>query len=82
MTSKGNRAERPAQNLRNIGRMTMIPMVMVAGLLVGCFFGIWVDRTFGWDPWGKLSLSLLGVIAGFRQTVRLIQQSMKENERG
>jgi len=58
----------------------MIPMVMVAGLLVGYFAGHLVDQWLSTDPWGKLVLSLLGVIAGFKQTVRLIRETTKQDE--
>lgn len=66
--------------LRAIGLFTTIPMVMLAGLLVGYFLGQFADKTFGWEPWGKIGLSLFGVTAGFVQTIRLIQQATKESE--
>ncbi len=64
--------------LRSVGLFTMIPMVMVAGLLVGYFFGTLLDKTFGWTPWGKIILSVLGVTAGFKQTIHLIQEATRE----
>ncbi len=65
--------------LRDIGILTMIPMVLVAGLIVGYLFGSWVDKTFGLNPWGKVVLSVLGIIAGVKQTIRLIRETTKEN---
>ena len=80
MDKKREKNERPLRGLRQVGLLTGIPMVMVAGLLVGFFFGSWIDKTFNASPWGKIILSTLGVIAGFKQTVNLIQEVTKENE--
>ena len=66
------------ERFRAIGLLTTIPMVMVAGLLVGYFFGSWIDKVFHVSPWGKIVLSILGVIAGFKQTIRLIQEATAE----
>ena len=66
--------------MRTVGLLTTIPMVMVAGLIVGYLFGNWVDKAFGWNPWGKVVLSILGIIAGIKQTIRLIRDATKENE--
>ena len=67
--------------LRDIGLLTMIPMVMVAGLVVGYFFGNWVDQKFQTSPWGKVVLCILGIIAGVRQTIDLIRKSIKESDK-
>ncbi|MBI4388121.1 MAG: AtpZ/AtpI family protein [Candidatus Omnitrophica bacterium] len=77
--TKQEKKENPLAGLRVIGTVTMIPMVMVAGLMVGYFFGSWVDKTWQTGYWGKIILSFLGVVAGFKQTVRLIREVMKEN---
>ena len=66
--------------IRSIGLLTMIPTVMVAGLLVGYFFGKLADRIFKVSPWGTIVLSVLGVTAGFKQTIRLIQEAGRENK--
>ena len=79
--NKEIRKENPFRGLRNVGLLTMIPTVMAAGLVVGYFFGEWIDRSFKVSPWGKMILSVLGIAAGIKQTIRLIQESTKENEK-
>jgi len=81
LQNKQNENEPPFRGLRQVSLLTTIPMVMVGGLLVGYFFGNWIDRFFKCSPWGKVTLSILGIIAGFKQTIRLIQEATKENEK-
>ncbi|PIQ85509.1 MAG: hypothetical protein COV74_08440 [Candidatus Omnitrophica bacterium CG11_big_fil_rev_8_21_14_0_20_45_26] len=82
MTMKNNqsRDENPLHGLRHIGILTSIPMVMVAGLAVGYYAGAWLDRLLGSDPWGKMTVSILGVAAGIKQSIRLIRESAKDND--
>lgn len=61
--------------------MTTIPMILVAGPLVGFWIGQWGDELFGTDPWGKVVVSLLGFVASGKQVVTIIQQGMKEIEK-
>ena len=77
--NKQENNQRPLRGLRNIGLLTMIPMVMVAGLIVGYIFGNLLDHYFKTEPWGKVILSILGVVAGIKQTIELIKDVSKEN---
>ena len=63
---------------RQIGGVTTIPMVLAAGPLVGYGIGYWLDSRLGTDPWGKVILSLLGLVASFKQVVEIIRRSSKE----
>lgn len=66
--------------LRQVGLVTTIPMIFVAGPLVGYWIGQWIDGRFGIDPWGKVVVSLLGFVASLKQVVTIIQRSSKETE--
>ena len=80
MEKKQDKNESPLRGLRQAGILTGIPMVMVAGLLVGYFFGSWIDKSFNVNPWGKTLFSILGIIAGIKQTIRLIKDTTKDDE--
>lgn len=67
--------------VRQIGTVTTIPMILAAGPLVGYFVGQWADERFGWDPWGKIGLGLLGFVAGLKQVVSIIKNWIKESEK-
>ncbi len=54
------RKQRPSKDLRQIGLLTAVPMLLLVGPLIGYFAGDWADRYFGTEPY----LSVLGVILG------------------
>jgi len=54
-------------------------MLFAAGPLVGYFFGQWIDRRFGTEPWGTVILALLGFGAGLKQVIAVIRRWISEN---
>jgi F0F1-type ATP synthase assembly protein I len=58
--------------MRAVSLALMIPAVMLATPLVGFAAGWWLDQKFGTTPWCKTTGALLGMIAGGRETYRLI----------
>lgn len=68
--------------VRQIGTVTTIPMILAAGPLVGFWFGQWIDRRFGSEPWGTVIVALLGLIASVKQVIQIIQRWIKEESKG
>lgn len=66
--------------MRKIGQVTTIPMLFVAGPLVGFWFGAWIDQKFTSDPWGKTILALLGFAASIKRTIVIIKDWTQEEE--
>jgi len=64
--------------VRQIGTVTTIPMILVAGPLVGYWIGQWLDGHFQTDPWGKTVWALLGFGAAVKQVVNIIRRWIKE----
>lgn len=60
--------------VRRVGTLASIPMILVGGPTLGFLVGRFLDRRFGWDPWGVMGGVLIGLIASIVETVRLIQQ--------
>lgn len=54
----------------NWGAMGSIGLQMLAGVVLGLFVGQWLDRKFGWTPWGTLAGCGLGVAAGMYSMIR------------
>jgi ATP synthase protein I len=50
---------------------------MAAGVTLGLLVGSWLDRRFGWTPWGVLVGSMLGIAAGM---YLLIKDAMRMNK--
>ena len=55
----------------------MIPMLMMAGPVVGFFAGQWLDNKFGLQPWGQLIGLALGLAAGFHESYLIIKRLKK-----
>jgi F0F1-type ATP synthase assembly protein I len=63
---------------RDIGAYTLIPMLMVAGPLVGFLLGTWIEEKWGGTPWPTTVGVLLGLVAGFRQVFLLLAARTRE----
>lgn len=62
---------------RDIGTYTIIPMMMIAGPLVGYLLGKGVENMFGGEPWPSVVGMLFGVVAGFRQVFLMLARKGK-----
>ncbi len=67
------------KQVRDIGSYTMIPMMMVAGPLLGFGLGYLAQRQWGGDPWPGIVGLFLGLAAAFRQIFILLTK--KESSR-
>ena len=66
---------------RDIGLYTVIPMMMVAGPLVGYLLGRGWENMFGGEPWPGVIGLLVGLVAAFRQIfILLAERSRKDQE--
>jgi len=62
---------------RQVGILSTIPFVLVCGPLIGYFAGDWLDHKYGWDPYAKAVLMVVGFAAAAREVVRIIRQAIK-----
>jgi len=71
------------ERFRHFSLLTAIPMVLLAGPIVGYGAGYFFDRWFATDPWGMVVFSLMGIVSGVRETMRLIrrvERSLQQSE--
>ena len=66
--------------LKQIGALTAVPIILLAGPAVGYFAGGWLDRKFQFYPWCTVLLSILGFVASGREVMRLLSQILKEDK--
>ena len=64
---------------RDIGTYTIIPMMMLAGPLVGYLLGKGLENIFGGEPWPGVAGMLFGMVAAFRQIFLLLADRAKRN---
>lgn len=70
-----------AKQARDIGAYTIIPMMMVAGPVVGYLLGKGWENLFGGEPWPGVVGLLVGLVAAFRQIfILLAERSRKDRE--
>ncbi|HEY5599492.1 MAG TPA: AtpZ/AtpI family protein [Candidatus Manganitrophaceae bacterium] len=64
------------QRWRQIMLLSAIPMVLVAGPLVGFFVGDFLDRKMGTAPWLMILFLILGAFSSVKQVLRLLAKAM------
>ena len=60
--------------LRSVAELSTIPMVMIAGPLLGYFCGYYIDEWFGTKPFGLIVFIILGLVAAFKQVFFMIRK--------
>jgi cyanate permease len=68
-----------ARLARQVGVLTALPFVMLAGPLAGYLAGSWLDRRFGTGNLLLIILILLGTAGAGRETFKLIQLASRES---
>ena len=75
-------APEKGKQARDIGTYTIIPMMMVAGPLVGYLLGKGWENLFGGEPWPGVVGLLVGLVAAFRQVFLLLaERSRRDREK-
>ena len=65
------------RQIRQVGVLTTIPIILLIGPTVGYFLGSWLDRKFHIYPWFTIILVGLGFAASGREVMRLLQEIAK-----
>ncbi len=67
--------------VKQLGLLTVIPILLLAGPAVGFMMGGWLDRKFHIYPWMTILFLILGFIAAGREITRLLKQILKEENK-
>ncbi len=70
-----------AKQAKDIGTYTLIPMIMLAGPIVGYGLGWALEKQWGGAPWTTTIGLLMGVTAAFRQIFILMANKAKADKR-
>jgi ATP synthase protein I len=58
------------KNDQNWGQYLGIGLQIGVGTALGYFVGSWLDRRYGWGPWGTLVGAMLGLASGMYLMIR------------
>ncbi len=67
---------RPAGYWRTVGELGTLGLSFVIAIVIGTAAGLWVDRTFGLDPWGMLVGFGMGFAAAVLNVVRITRRTL------
>lgn len=59
------------------GKHLGVGLQMLVGVVLGYFGGDWLDKRYGWAPWGVLVCVMLGLAAGM---YLLIKDAIRMNK--
>ena len=60
-----------------IGILTTVPFILVAGPVVGYLAGNWLDHKYHSDPYAKAVLIILGLAASVKEIIQIIRDVIK-----
>lgn len=63
---------------RQIGFLTLIPVIMVVAPLLGYFLGSFLDEKLGTEPYLMIVFIVFGFVAAGKEVYELIKRSAKE----
>ncbi|GEM_PF-918799 len=66
--------------VKQLGVLTTIPVILLVGPAVGFLIGGWIDRETQVYPWFTLLFILLGFLAAGREIARLLKQILKDDQ--
>jgi ATP synthase protein I len=65
--------------LRQIGYLTVIPILLAVGPILGYFIGNFLDKKLRTQPYLMIVFIVLGFVASGREVYQLIKKAYKEN---
>ena len=66
--------------VKQLGILTTIPIILLVGPAIGFFLGSWIDRKAQCYPWVTIIFVFLGFVASGREIVRLLKQILRDDE--
>lgn len=65
-------------DFRRLAELSSTALVLPSSIAIGLFFGYWLDKRLGTEPWLLLVFMLLGVVSGLLSLFRIIRKQLKD----
>ncbi len=72
---------RRGAEFRRIADISSIGLAFPIAILIGFFFGRWLDGVFKTAPWLTIVFSVFGIVAGFLNAIRTALRVGREEDR-
>lgn len=66
--------------VKQLGILTTVPIILLIGPVIGYFAGSWLDRKFQVYPWFTIIFVSLGFLAAGREVARLLKAVLKSEK--
>lgn len=63
-----------------LAELSSIALILPASIAVGLFFGYFLDRRLGTEPWLLLIFTVLGIASGLLSLFRAIRKQWKDDK--
>lgn len=71
--------EKPRRpDLRRLSELASLGLILPSSIAIGLFFGYFLDRWLGTDPWLLLTFTVLGIVSGLLSLYRALKKQMKD----
>jgi ATP synthase protein I len=67
----------PRPDLRRLAELASVGLILPSSIAVGLFFGYFLDRWLGTEPWLLLTFTVLGIVSGLLSLFRALRKEMK-----
>ena len=68
------------RNIRTVGLLGVIPLMIGVGPLIGYVIGNWLDTKLGTGPYLMVVFVALGFGAAIKETIKIIKEANRESE--
>lgn len=65
-------------DFRRLAELSSTALVLPSSIAIGLFFGYWLDKRLGTEPWLLLIFMVLGVVSGLLSLFRIIRKQLKD----
>jgi len=59
---------------RRLAELSSLGLILPSSIIIGLFFGYWLDKLLGTHPWMLLIFTIFGIISGLSSLLRAVKK--------